>query len=200
MSALGAASANAQSLKFTGTQLNPVDSGTINVNGNSSTVEMGALVFSTGTKSIVTYCADATSPLNNSNNPYSVSGVNMNDGSGLALAAKILATNFDVATNKDQQAALQVAIWDALYDNGSSFNYSSGKFKVTNGLSSSVLSLASTYYTNGKNSNPTTAVELFTSQGAGGQSQLHVVPEPASLAVLGLGVFGLVRRRKSSSR
>ena len=41
MGILGAATvANAQSLKFTGTQLGSVNSGTINVNGNSTTVGM----------------------------------------------------------------------------------------------------------------------------------------------------------------
>lgn len=199
MGILGVASvANAQSLKFTGTQLSPADTGTIKVNGNQSTVAMGALTFSTGSGSIVTYCADATSPLNSNSNPYTVGAVDMTANTGISLAAKILATSFSSATTADQQAGLQLAIWDALYDNGSSFNSSTGNFSVVSGVSSTVLNLASTYYTNGKNSNPTTAVELFTSQGAGGQSQLHVVPEPASLAILGMGVFGLIRRRRSA--
>ena len=200
MSILGAASlANAQSLKFTGTQLNPADTGTISVNGSSSNVYIGALTFSTGSGSIVTYCADATSPLNSNSNPYTSGNVNLSAGTGIANAAKILATSFTAATTADQQAGLQLAIWDAIYDNGASFNGTTGNFKVS-GVSSNVLSLASSYYTAGINSNTTTAVELFTAQGSGGQSQLHVVPEPASFALLGLGVFGIIRRRRASAK
>lgn len=189
--------ANAQSLKYTGTQLGSPNSGTIKANSNTSTVLIGALTFSTGSGSIVTYCADANSPLNNSNNPYTVGNVDLTAGTGMSLAAKILATGFNSATTADQQAGLQLAIWDAIYDNGSSFSSGTGNFSVVSGVSSTVLDYASSYFTAGKNSSPTTAVELFSAQGAGGQSQLHVVPEPVSIATLGLGVLGLVRRRRN---
>jgi hypothetical protein len=201
MSILAVASvANAQSLKFTGTQLGSVDSGTIMVNGTTETVGMGALTFSTGSGSIVTYCADALSPLNNNSNPYTVGIVNMTNGTGLALAAKILASGFNSATTADQQAGLQLAMWDALYDNGSSFNSTTGNMKVVSGVNAATLSFAASYYSAGVSSNPTTAVELFSSTGSGGQNQLHVVPEPATLAILGLGAFGLIRRRKSAKK
>ncbi|MEI8281473.1 MAG: PEP-CTERM sorting domain-containing protein [Armatimonadota bacterium] len=199
MSILAVASvANAQSLKFTGTQLGSVNSGTINVNGTTETVAMGALTFSTGSGSIVTYCADATSPLNSNSNPYSVGPVNMTNGTGLALAAKILASGFSSAISADQQQGLQLAVWDALYDNGASFNAGTGNMKVVSGVGASALSFASSYYSAGVSSSATSGVELFKASGAGGQDQLHVVPEPASLAVLGLGVFGLIRRRRTN--
>jgi PEP-CTERM motif len=201
MSILAVASvANAQSLKFTGTQLTPANSGTIMVNSTTSTVSMGALTFSTGSGSIVTYCADALSPLNSNVNPYTVGSVNMTNGTGMALAARIMLAGFSSATTADQQQGLQLAIWDALYDNGASFDSTNGNMKVTSGVNASALGFASSFYTAGKNSSASSGVQLFTAGGAGGQSQLHVVPEPATLAVLGLGAFGLLRRRKSAKK
>lgn len=189
--------ANAQSLKFTGMQLNPADSGTVKLNSNSSTVQMGALTFSTGSGSIVTYCADLTAGLNTNSNPYTVGMVDMSANTGIALAAKIIATNFTSATTADQQAGLQLAIWDAIYDNGASFTSGSGAFQTVSGINSATLNFASQYFTAGKNAANTNNVELFKATGAGGQDQLHVVPEPASMAALGLGIVGIIRRRRN---
>ena len=201
MSFLAVASvANAQSLKFLGTQLSPVDNGTIMVNGTTTTVPMGAFVFSTGSGNITTYCADALAALNSNSNPYTAGAVNMSNGSGLATASKILLSGFGSATTADQQAGLQLAIWDALYDNGSSFNASAGNMKVVSGVNAASLGFAASYYTAGVNSSATTGVELFKATGAGGQDQLHVVPEPATLAILGMGALGLIRRRKTAKK
>lgn len=192
-----AGAANAQSLKWTGYQLNPINSGTLKLNGSNTETNLGALTFDTGTSTILTYCADLTAALNFNNNPYTSGIVNITGNTGMGLAAKILSTSFSEFANADQQAGLQLAIWEAIYDNGATFGSGNGNFSVVSGVNANSLAYASTYYAAGKNSGAVSNVELFTAQGAGGQSQLHVVPEPASMAALGLGALALIRRRRN---
>ncbi len=192
-----AGTAHAQSLKWTGYQLNPINSGTLKLNGSNTETNLGALTFSTGSSTILTYCADLTAALNMNSNPYTSGIVDTTGNTGMGLAAKIMSTSFSEFANADQQAGLQLAIWEAIYDNGASFNAGNGNFSVVSGVNANSLAFASSYYNAGKNSGAVSNVELFTAQGAGGQSQLHVVPEPASMAALGLGALGLIRRRRN---
>ena len=92
----------------------------------------------------------------------------------------------------DDAAALQVAVWTALYDAGSTLN--SGPFTVT--ANSYVTTKAGqyltalysapggpgTYYTS-------TALWLDATDGSQGQMPIPSVPEPASLLLLGSGLF-----------
>ena len=188
--------ANAQSLQFTGMQLGNPNSGVVSLNGNNENVYMGALTFTDGVDSIVTYCADLSSPLNGNYNSYSVGLVDQGDGSGLARAARILAASFLDATDPDKQQGLQLAIWEALYDNGSSFDYTSGHLQITSGVGVNALADAALYYAAPLPNTPSSDVLLYHALGAGGQSQIQPVPEPASVLVLSLGLIAFARRRQ----
>ncbi|MBL8059458.1 MAG: PEP-CTERM sorting domain-containing protein [Chthonomonas sp.] len=195
------AASQAESLKFTGTDLDNPHTVSIRVNGsNAVSVKAGRLVFTDGSRTFATYCADALRFLNYSWNNYSSSTVDTTGLDGLAKAGRIVGAHFNDANTANQQAGLQLAVWSALYDNGAAFNANGTNFKVT-GANSQSLSLAEMYYQSASQQlPPTTLVRHYAGQGNHAQNQLTVecVPEPVSMAALGLGLAGMIRRRRSA--
>lgn len=121
-----------------------------------------------------------------------------------ARVAKLYNKYSGLVTSQKKGAALQAVIWDVLYDGGDGL--SSGNFKVLGGTNTEFTNFAAlafgdsligvssdaTYYaadTHGKNNN------LY--QGLIGPATPAPVPEPATMAVLGLGVLGFLRRRRA---
>jgi len=191
--------AQADNLQYTGSELASIGTATIQVNsGSVQNVGVGRLKFSDGVSTILTYCFDAESPLNGGVHSYTPSIVNTNASTGLGYAGRIIGNYFNVATTKDQQAGLQLAIWSAVYDANTSFTENGANFKVTN-VSATVIGWANTYY-QGRDLplSMITQVKAFSTTATGGQSQLTVetVPEPASMLAISAGLALLAKRRK----
>lgn len=188
------------SLKFSGMHLTSAKIVTIQVqDGPTKNVYAGKLKFEKGSSFVLAYCVEAVRPLDRNSHTYTSSTLNTQAANGLAYAGRIAAEGFDSAVTSEQQAGLQLAIWSAIYDAGTSFTANGANFKVSN-ANSEILQWANTYY-GGKNNpvNPLLQVRHYQSSADGTQNQVSVeaVPEPASMLALSAGVALVARRRKN---
>lgn len=103
------------------------------------------------------------------------------------------------AINAAKAAGLQIAVWEVAYEGeGGNYNLGNGKFKVVDGdntLGNQAISYAKGYL----NALGNNKADYFYYQNSKHQDMVGAVPEPGTMAALGLGALFLRRRKKKNA-
>jgi PEP-CTERM motif len=170
---------------------------------------VGAPASGFSAASIYTYCVDATSYLTNTQTVTALSTDHLSTVSGGPdagarvgwLIGNYAATVHDTGSN-DDAAALQIAVWEALYD--STEGLSAGVFQLvtTGAIHDKAQEYLDALYTVGSGGNQTGAATWLDTRGGQDQVVLTPTPEPASLILFGsaLAFIGSRRARRRAAR
>lgn len=168
----------------------------ITYGGNTMTVGAGlALVSLDGGARFGGMCVDLNH-WNSQGNSYQVDVKPIAErGAGATQAAHLFGKYATTIDSKDKGAALQLAIWDILYDGGDGLD--AGTFRSA--ASSSVKSLTTDYIAESAGKSGSGYYFKALTHGSNNnknQDYMGTVPEPASMAVLLTGALALARRRR----
>lgn len=203
----GAPSAQASTMTYNGGGYGSnVD---LKINGDLDSVFAGQLLITLDAQSAVAFCVDLFSPLSRTTyNTTLGSPVTFTNGGRAAWIVENYAQNI---TTNAAAAAVQLALWEVVHDNGSGL--SAGIIRAASTVSSSLKMEANNIVAAslGQSSNNATILyNTFASSGAKAQTLIvytpptSEVPEPSSVAMLSIGAagigFGVYRKRKTSKR
>lgn len=186
----GVVASSFANLTFVGT--NGGESISIDYFGNSRGVFAGRLEFTLSGNQLFTYCVDLDNTINGGQSWACWSFNTSTQVANLQTAGHILANSFGLADTAEKKAGLQIALWEAMYD-GLSANLGAGDFQVTS-ASANALTHAATYSAYGTTAGD--AIYYRPEPIDAGQGQIGIVPEPATMAAIGIGLAALARRRR----
>lgn len=193
-------------LKVTGMEYFNPTKATIQTNVTPMDVKAGEFVVSDGTRTFLAWCVDIfqATVFNESVTDYTIGSASAFGQTKVDMLGRLATEALGKVKDSETSGAFQLAAWEIVNETSGKYDLTTGNFKASN-VSGDARELAQTWLKNLPTAS-TYSVTLYTSAS---RQDLAVfekspvppasVPEPATTALLGLGIFGFVALRRKQA-